>query len=97
MSFDIRSARIFGKPKISQLAGFGHLNLFAKSLSHFQQKNMNKLHSVYNNNVVKQKTASEGFFLLLFIFLHLVKQLRWIKFESCLHAEHDPALAEGPQ
>ena len=67
MSFDIRSARIFGKPKISQLAGFGYLNLFAKSLSHFQQKNMNKLHSVYNNNVVKQRTASKVFFVIIYI------------------------------
>ena len=26
-----------------------------------------------------------------------MKHLRWIKFESCLQAEHDPALGEGPQ
>ena len=61
---DIRSARTFGTPTAAQLADLGELNLFATILSHFQQKNLNKLNGVYNNNAVKQKTASAVFFLL---------------------------------
>ena len=57
----MRSAGIFWKPKVARLADFGDWILFAKILSHFQQKNPQKLNGVYNN-VVKQKTASEVFY-----------------------------------
>ena len=53
---------MFRKPTAAQLSDSGDLNLFAKILSHFQRNNLNKFNGVYNNNAVKQKTASAIFF-----------------------------------